>query len=61
MESWQQHYAPMTLTFAGAELCEGIQELGVTELEELLLDRLYSFLTAEVQKRLRGWHLGLSF
>lgn len=51
----------MTLTFAGAELCEGIQELGVTELEELLLDRLYSFLTAEVQKRLRGWHLGLSF
>ena len=28
-------------------LAEGMQELGVTEVEELLLDWLYSFLTAE--------------
>ena len=28
-------------------LSEGIQELGVTEVEELLLDWLYSLLTAE--------------
>ena len=39
---------------------EGIQELGVTEVEELLLDWLYSFLTAEEQGRLTGWHLGVS-
>ena len=39
-------------------LSEGIQELGVTEVEELLLDWLYSFLTAEEQDRLTGWHLG---
>ena len=37
-------------------LSEGIQELGLTEVEELLLDWLYSFLTAEEQDRLTGWH-----
>ena len=37
-------------------LSEGIQEHGVTEVEELLLDWLYSFLTAEEQDRLTGWH-----
>lgn len=41
-------------------LPEGIQELGVTEVEELRLDWLYSFLTAEEQDRLLGWHLGVS-
>ena len=41
-------------------LSEGIQELGVTEVEELLLDWLYSFLTAEEQDRLMGWQLGVS-
>ena len=41
-------------------LSEGIQELGVTEVEELLLDWLYSFLTAEEPDRLLGWHLGVS-
>ena len=38
-------------------LSEGMQELGVTEVEELLLDWLYSFLTAEEQDRLMAWHL----
>ena len=33
-------------------LSEGIQELGVTVVEELLLDWLYSFLTAQEQDRL---------
>ena len=42
-------------------LSEGMQELGVTEVEELLLDWLYSFLTAEEQDRLTGWQLGMSF
>ena len=42
-------------------LSEGIQELGITEVEELLLDWLYSFLTTEEQDRLMGWHLGVSF
>ena len=41
-------------------LSEGMQELGVTEVEELLLDWLYSFLNAEDQDRLTGWHLGVS-
>ena len=41
-------------------LSEGIEELGVTEVEELLLDWLYSFLTPEEQDRLMGWHLGVS-
>ena len=36
-------------------LSEGMQELGVTEVEELLLDWLYSLLTAEEQDRLTGW------
>ena len=38
----------------------GLLKLGVTEMEELLLDWLYSFLTAEEQDRLTGWHLGVS-
>ena len=41
-------------------LSEGMQELGVTEVEELLLDWLYSFLTREEQDRLKAWHLGVS-
>ena len=41
-------------------LSEGIQELGVTEVEELLLDWLNSFLAAEEQDRLMAWHLGVS-
>ena len=41
-------------------LSEGMQELGVTEVEELLLDWLYSFLTREEQDRLLGWHPGVS-
>lgn len=41
-------------------LAEGMQALGVTEVEELLLDWLYSFLTAEEQDTLTGWHLGVS-
>ena len=40
-------------------LSEGIEELRVTEVEELLLDWIYSFLTAEEQDRLTGWHLGV--
>ena len=38
---------------------EGMQELGVTEVEELSLDWLYLFLTAEEQDRLAGWNLGV--
>ena len=41
-------------------LSEGIEELGVKEVEELLLDWLYSFLTVEEQDRLMAWHLGVS-
>ena len=41
-------------------LSEDMQELGITDLEELLLDWLYSFLTAEEQDRLLGWQLGVS-
>ena len=41
-------------------LSEWMQELGVTEVEELLLDWLYSFLNAEEQDRLMAWHLGIS-
>ena len=41
-------------------LFEGIQELGMSEMEELLLEWLYSLLTAEEQDRLMGWHLGVS-
>ena len=36
-------------------LTEGIQELGVTEVEELLLDWLYSFLTRAEQSRTGCW------
>ena len=39
-------------------LTEGIQELGLTEVEELLLDWLDPFLTSEEQDRLLGWNLG---
>nr|WP_256359540.1 hypothetical protein [Synechococcus sp. UW106] len=42
-------------------MSEGIQELGVIEVEEFLQDWLYWFLTAEEQDRLLGWHLGVSF
>ena len=42
-------------------LSEGIQELGVTEVKEMLLVWLYSFLTAEEQNRLLGWHPGVVF
>ena len=38
----------------------GIQDLGEEAVEELLLDWLYSFLTAEERDRLTGWHLGVS-
>ena len=38
-------------------LSEGMKELGVTEVEELLLEWLYSFLTRQEQDRLLGWHL----
>ena len=41
-------------------LSEGIQDLGELAVTELLLDWLYSFLTAEEQDRLLGWHLGVS-
>ena len=41
-------------------LSEGIQELGVTVVEELLLDWLYSFLTEAEQDRLLACHLGVS-
>lgn len=38
----------------------GIQDLGEEVVEELLLDWLNSFLTAEEQDRLMCWHLGVS-
>ena len=41
-------------------LADGIQDLGEPVVEELLLDWLDPFLTAEEQDRLLGWHLGLS-
>ena len=41
-------------------LSGGMQELAAKEVEELLLDWLYAFLTAEEQDRLLGWHLGVS-
>ena len=41
-------------------LSESIQELEATEVEELLLDWLYSFLTPEEQDRLTAWNLGVS-
>ena len=39
---------------------EGIQELGVTEIEELLFDCLNSFLSREEQDGLTCWRLGVS-
>ena len=39
----------------------GIQDLGEEVVEELLLDLLYSFLTAEEQDRLTGEHLSTNF
>ena len=41
-------------------LSGGMQELAVKEVEELLLDWRYAFLTGEDQDRLLGWYLGLS-
>ena len=41
-------------------LSGGIQDLGEPVVEELLLDWLDPFLTAEEQDRLTGWHLGVS-
>lgn len=38
-------------------LAGGIQDSGEELVEELLLDWLYSFLTAEERDRLTGWHL----
>ena len=38
----------------------GIQYLGEEVVEELLLDWIYSFLTAEERDRLTGWHLEVS-
>ena len=38
----------------------GIEDLGEPAVTELLLDWLYSFLTAEEQDRLLGWQLGVS-
>ena len=41
-------------------LSGGVQDLGESVVEELVLDWLYSFLTVEEQDRLTGWHLGVS-
>ena len=41
-------------------LAGGIQDLGEEAVEELLLDWLYSFLTAGEQDRLLGWHLSVN-
>ena len=38
----------------------GIEDLAEPAVTELLLDWLYSFLTAEEQDRLLGWNLGAS-
>ena len=38
----------------------GIEDLGESAVEELLLDWLDPFLTVEEQNRLMGWHLGVS-
>ena len=40
-------------------LSEGIQEHGVSEVEELLLVWPYSFLTAVEQDRLMAWRIGV--
>ncbi len=36
-----------------------MQDLGETVVEELLLDWLYSLLTAEDKDRLMGWQVGV--
>ena len=41
-------------------LCGGVQDLGKTAVEELLLDWLAPFLTKEEKDRLIAWHLGVS-
>ena len=41
-------------------LSGGVQDLGEPVVEELLLDWLDPFLTAEEQDRLTGWHLVVS-
>ena len=41
-------------------LCGGIEDLGESAVEELLLVWLDPFLTVEEQNRLMGWHLGVS-
>jgi len=51
--------APMTLMSFRGLLSEGIQEFGVTEVKELLLDWLFSFLTVEWKDSLLGWHLSM--
>ena len=38
----------------------GIEDLGEPAATDSLLDWLYSFLTAEEQDRLMGWHLVVS-
>ncbi len=42
-------------------LSGGMQDLGETVIEQLLLDWLKSFLTVEEQDKLLGFHLGVSF
>ena len=39
----------------------GIEDLGEPAVTEILIDWLYSFLTAEEQDRLLGWHPGVVF
>ena len=41
-------------------LSEGIQEHGVSDVEELLLVWPYSFLTAVEQDRLMAWRIGVT-
>ena len=42
------------------QLSGSVQDLEEPVVEELLLDWLEPFLTAEEQDRLTGWHLGVS-
>ena len=41
-------------------LSEGFQELGVAEVEKLLLDWLCSLLRGEEQDRLMAWQIGVT-
>ena len=50
----------MTLTCSSVGFMGGIEDLAEPAVTELLLDWLYSFLTAEEQDRLLGWNLGAS-